>query len=142
MAYKLAPQPPSVFKDGMMRKPVKSALGVVLKSFTTQQYYRQENSIFVVDGGHLLQRVVWPQPSTYGGVCQSYMSYTLKHYGAGSTVVLGGYGSTNSTKVAEQRRRAQKHTSSDSIFDDIMPTGCGTVSAIYHIIRASAKLST
>ena len=33
-----------------------------------------------------------------------------------------GYGSTNSTKMAEQRRRAQKRTSSDIIFDDNMPT--------------------
>lgn len=58
LAYELAPQPPSLFKDGVMRKPVKSALGVMLKSFTTQQCNRQENSIFVVDGGHLLQTVV------------------------------------------------------------------------------------
>jgi len=36
--------------------------------------------------------------------------------------VFGGYGRTNSTKVAEQRRRSQKHTSSDTIFDDNRPT--------------------
>ena len=103
LAYEIAPQPHSLIKDGLMRKPVKSALGVMLKSFTTQQCNRQTNCIFVVDSGHLLQSVVWPQPSTYGGVCQLYISYTLKHYGAGSTVVFNGYGSTNSTKVAEQR---------------------------------------
>ena len=107
LVYELAPQRHSLFKDGVMWKPVKSALGVMLKSFTTQQCNRQENSIFVVDSGHLLQIVVWPQPSTYGGVCQSYISYILKHYGAGSTVVFDEYGSTNSTKVAEQRRRAK-----------------------------------
>ncbi|KAG1715034.1 hypothetical protein GQR58_000608 [Nymphon striatum] len=39
-----------------------------------------------------------------------------------STVVFDGYGSTTSTKVAEQRRRAQKCTSSDIIFEDNMPT--------------------
>ena len=122
LAYEIAPQPHSLIKDGLMWKPVKSALGVMLKSFTTQQCNRQENSIFFVDSVHLLQSVVWLQPSTYGGVCQLYISYTLKHYGAGSTVVFNGYGSTNSTKVAEQRCRTKIHTSSDIIFDDSMPT--------------------
>lgn len=36
--------------------------------------------------------------------------------------MFGGYCSTNSTKIAEQRRRAQKLTFSDIIFDDNMPT--------------------
>src|SRR6218665_1209590 len=49
-------------------------------------------------------------------------SYILKHYGAQSTVVFDGYGSTTLTKVAEQRRRAQKCTSVDIIFHDDMPT--------------------
>ena len=58
LAYERAPQPPSPFKDGVMWKPVKSILGVMLKSSTTQQSNRQENRICVVDGGHLLQTVV------------------------------------------------------------------------------------
>ena len=33
-----------------------------------------------------------------------------------------GYGSSNSTKVVEQRRRAQRCTSNDAIFDDNTPT--------------------
>jgi len=37
-------------------------------------------------------------------------------------VVFDGYGSATSTKVAEQRRRAQRCTSSDNIFDENMPT--------------------
>ena len=121
LAYELAPQPPSLFQGGVMRKPTKSSLGLLLKSFT-QQSNLPENCLFVLDGGHLLQSVVWPQPSTYAGVYQSYISYILKHYGAQSTVVFDGYGSTTSTKVAEQRRRAQKCTSSDIIFEDNMPT--------------------
>ena len=81
-----------------------------------------EKCQLVVDGGHLLQTLVWPTPSTYGDVCQSYISYTLEHYGAGSTVVFDGYSSSNSTKVVEQRRRAQRCTSNDVIFDDNTPT--------------------
>lgn len=34
VAYELAPHPPSLFQDGVMRKPAKSSLGLVLKSFT------------------------------------------------------------------------------------------------------------
>ena len=37
-------------------------------------------------------------------------------------MVFDGYGSTTSTKVAEQRWIAQKCTSSDIIFEDNMPT--------------------
>ena len=31
--YELAPQPPSLFSDGVMRKPIKSSLGTLIKSF-------------------------------------------------------------------------------------------------------------
>jgi len=36
-AYELAPQPPALFKDGSMRKPTKSTLGALLKSFVAKQ---------------------------------------------------------------------------------------------------------
>jgi len=120
-AYELAPQPPSLFKDGVMRKPTKSSLGLLLKSFT-QQSNLPENCLFVLDGGQLLQSVVWPKSSTCADVVQSYISYIVKHYGAKSTVVFDGYGNATSTKVAEQRRRAQRCTYSDIIFDENMPT--------------------
>ena len=68
-----------------------------------------------------MQSVVWPQPSTYGGVCQCYIAYILKHYGSGATTVFEGY-RTVSTKAAEQLRRAKESTSSDIIFDRNMQT--------------------
>lgn len=120
LTYELVLQPPSYFQNGVTRKP-KSSLGLLLKPFTKRSNL-PENGPFVLDGGHLLQSVVWPQPSTYAGVFQSYISYILKHYGAQSIVMFDGYGSTTSTKVAEQRRRAQKQTSSDIVFEDNMPT--------------------
>ena len=49
------------------------------------------------------------------------MSYVLKHYGPGITVVFDGY-STVSSKTAEQQRRAQRVTSSDIMFDEDMAT--------------------
>ena len=119
--YELAPQPPSLFSNGVMRKPNKSSLGTLIKSFAPGQQDLPENCQYVVDGGHLLQSVVWPQPSTYRDVSLCYVSYVLKHYGPGTTVVFDGY-STISPKTAEQQRRAQRVTSSDIMFDENVAT--------------------
>ena len=121
LAYELAPQPPSLFEDGLMRKPPKSSLGLLLKSFS-KNYDLPQNCLFVVDGGYLLRHAIWSKPSTYAGVCQTYTSHILNHHGVRTTVVFDGYGSSTSTKQAEQRRRAEKCTSSDIIFDENMPT--------------------
>ena len=100
-SYELAPQPPSLFHDGVMQKPTKSALGTLLKSFAPVQANIPNNCHFVIDGCHLLQSVVWLQPSTYEGVCQCYITYILKHYGAGATTVFDGY-RTVSTKAGQR----------------------------------------
>ena len=121
MSYELAPQPPSLFHNGVMRKTTKSVLGTLLKSFTPVQPNIPKNCQFVLDGGHLLQSVVWPQPSTYRDVCHCYIAYILKHYGAGTVTVFDDY-SMISTKAAEQLRRAKMSTSSDILFDQNMPT--------------------
>lgn len=100
-------------------------MSLSLQSLIVISYWNRHkipnNCQFVLDGGHLLQSVVWPQPSTYGGVCQCYIAYTMKHYGAGTVTVFDGY-SMISTKAAEQLRRAKKSTSSDILFDQNMPT--------------------
>jgi len=105
-----------------MRKPNKSSLaGTLIKSFAPDRQDLPENCQYVVDGGHLLQSVVWPQPSTYRDVSLCYVSYILKHYGPGTTVVFDGY-STISPKTAEQQRCAQRVTSSDIMFDENVAT--------------------
>ena len=120
LTYELAPQPPSLFLDSAMRKPTKSALGNLLKSFVFIQT-NLPNTALVIYGGHLLQTVVWSQPSTYRAVYQCYVAYILKHCGTGTIVVFDGY-TTVSTKSAEQLRRAKKATSSDIIFVENMQT--------------------
>ena len=79
LTYELAPQPPSLFLDGAMRKPTKSALGNLLRSFVLIQTNLPNTAHFVE--GHLLQTVVWSQPSTYRAVCQCYVAYIFKYYG-------------------------------------------------------------
>lgn len=54
-------------------------------------------------------------------MCASVTFPTLKHYGAGTTVVFDGY-NTISTKAAEQQWRAKKATFSNILFDLNMQT--------------------
>ena len=102
MSFELAPQPSSLFHDGVMRKTQKSALSGLIKSFVSTHPHMPEKCEYVLDGGHLLQSVIWPQHSTYRDVCQNYIAYTLNHYGAFSTVVFDGYKSI-STEIVDQQ---------------------------------------
>ena len=118
LAYELAPQPTSLFHDGLMRKTAKSVLGLLLKSKVTSESKFQENSRFVIDGGYLLRSVAWLPDATYSKVCECYVSYVRNNFSLDTVVVFDGYESKNSTKVAEQLlRRASKAVSRDLIFD-------------------------
>ena len=70
----------------------------------------------------VLSAEVISTPSSYGDISQMYITYVLKHYGVGATVVFDGYSSVISTTVFEQDRRAQRQMSSDIMFDDNTPT--------------------
>lgn len=123
LKYELAPTPPSLFRDTMMRKTDKSSIGDLLPSRPPSQ--DEELSILVsseravvVDGGMLLRKVVWPRPSTYQEVCQSYVRYVCTHYNSNCTVVFDGY-STVTTKEQEQLRRVGKRTSAKIIVEGL-----------------------
>jgi len=57
-AYEMTPFPYSLFKDGMMRKPNKAALGRAISNDACLDVYVLSNCI-VVNGGALLYRVRW-----------------------------------------------------------------------------------
>ncbi|GBO17269.1 hypothetical protein AVEN_100232-1 [Araneus ventricosus] len=61
-----------------------------------------DNLYFVLDGGSLIHRVVWPKQETFCDVYTTCMSYIKRHYGDEVTVVFGRY-TENSvhTKVIE-----------------------------------------
>ena len=65
LQYELAPQPPSLFVDGQMRKTDKIALGKDMKSTIDAETAIPKYAIFVIDGGFLLHAVVWPKPAMY-----------------------------------------------------------------------------
>jgi len=68
-------------------------------------------------GGYLLRSVAWLPDATYSRVCECYVSYVRNNFSLDTVVVFDGYESKNSTKVAEQLRRASKAVSRDLIFD-------------------------
>ena len=122
LQYELALQPPSLFLDGQLRKTTKSVLGTMIKSLVSSLNTIPDYSKFVLDGGHLLYSVIWPQPANYQEVCASYKSYILNRYKVGATVVFDGYDCPLSTKSAEQNRRAKSRTSASIMVSPDLPT--------------------
>ncbi|GBM11462.1 hypothetical protein AVEN_101927-1 [Araneus ventricosus] len=71
-----------------------------------------DNLYFVLDGGSLIHRVVWPKKEIFGDVYTTCMSYIKRHYGDEVTVVSDGYTESSvNTKVIERQRRRMKRTS-------------------------------
>ena len=106
-AYELTPFPCSLFKDGMMRKPDKAALGRALSNDACSDVHLLNNCI-VVDGGALLHRVRWQRMATYDQTADHYARYVTSKYGRNVTVVFDGYCSGPSTKDHEHIRRKSK----------------------------------
>ena len=72
--YELTPEPASLFKDGLMRKPTKSTLRTHLtKNVSTPPTTPSKN--VVIDGGALLWNVNWLRNSTYDDITNQYARY-------------------------------------------------------------------
>lgn len=109
LTYEL--KPPSLFNDILMRKGNKATLATVLESCGPWEGSISDEYQYVVDGGHLLHKVVWPGPAVYRDIFQTYTAYVLKHYGKNTTMVFDGYPTEPTIKTQEQNRRASKHCS-------------------------------
>ena len=85
------PYPPSLFKDGLMRRADKAALRRAIMSDDEAVGKDQidENS-YVVDGGALLHRGRWFKDSTFNALAQLYVSYIRRHYSF-AHVIFGVY---------------------------------------------------
>ena len=102
-----------------MRKTNKASLVKIIEKYAACGNVLK-NASFVIDGGHLLHRVVWPRSATYNEVIETIVSYVCRHYGADCIVVFDGYCHIPSTKNVEHMRKKQKAISADIIFDNIM----------------------
>ena len=76
----------------------------------------------VLDGGHMLHVVHLPTAATNKQVWEAYVTYTVQHYGGQSVVVFDGYGSSASTKAAEQQCCASQSISAEILFECDMTT--------------------
>ncbi|GBN24643.1 hypothetical protein AVEN_141943-1 [Araneus ventricosus] len=91
----------------------------IIDTVTERPVGNTGNLHFVLDGGSLIHRVVWPKQETFGDVYTTYMSYIKRHYGDEVTVVSDGYtGSSVNTKAIERQRRRMKRTSREIIFNE------------------------
>ncbi|GBM29103.1 hypothetical protein AVEN_40119-1 [Araneus ventricosus] len=78
-----------------------------------------DNLYFVLYGGYLIHRVVWPKQETFGDVNTTYMSYIKRHYGDEVTVVFDGCTESSvNTNFVERQRRRMKRTSREIIFNE------------------------
>ncbi|GBN08695.1 hypothetical protein AVEN_73491-1 [Araneus ventricosus] len=73
----------------------------------------------VVDGGHLLHKIVWRKQATFGAIADRYVQYLNNKYGQDIAVIFYGYpdDDKNSTINCERLRRAA-HSSPDVMFHE------------------------
>ncbi|GBM96978.1 hypothetical protein AVEN_184918-1 [Araneus ventricosus] len=73
----------------------------------------------VVDGGHLLHKIVWRQQATFGAIAERYVQYLNNKYGQDIAAIFDGFSDDDkkSTKNCEQLRRTA-HFSPDVMFHE------------------------
>ena len=77
--YEMSAYPISLFKDGYMRKPVKSKLRKALIDDKVNE--AKGEWVFVLDGGALLHKVRWAKGATYKQLAEQYVKYVRNKFG-------------------------------------------------------------
>lgn len=106
-SFELTPEPTSLFKQGLMRKPVKANLRNNLIGKTTPVILNDDQyDVCIYDGGMLLHKVYWPK-TTFSAVLDQYVAYLKKRCFRYKTVnvVFDGYSDDMSIKSQEHERR-------------------------------------
>ena len=120
--YELAPYPLSLFDEVGMRKTKKSDLYNAFLPLCDSETVGGD-TVYVVDGGFLIHRVVWQQREIFAAILDRYTEYVKKHYKENAIIVFDGYPENvaeKSTKCAERARRLSFSTA-DIMFDESMP---------------------
>ena len=106
-SFELTPEPTSLFKQGMMRKPTKVNLrNHLIESENTVTL--DVRNVCIIDGGMPLHKLYWLK-TTFSDVLDQYISY-LRRCVTYKTVscVFNGYSNDASTKSQEHQRRTRK----------------------------------
>lgn len=110
-SYELMSYPPSLFKDGVMRKADKPALAKTVLSGCQLHEVLPQDIVFVIDGCALLHTVCWLKTSvTFADVVDHYVHSIMTRYGRTAVIVFDGYEQGASTKDHEHMRRSGKVT--------------------------------
>lgn len=126
--YELSSYPTSLFDSALMlRQANKPALADAIWSRLSPQVITEKvpcvaDVQYVLDGGALLHRVVWPTlgSATFEEVFSLYCNYVTKKYGR-PIVVFDGYdNSTVSTKQMTQQRRSSGKVGTTVTFEEDM----------------------
>ncbi|GBN93925.1 hypothetical protein AVEN_97861-1 [Araneus ventricosus] len=85
----------------------------------TEDVKPEGSQYVVVDGGHLLHKIVWRQQTTFGAIADRYVQYLNNKYGQDIAVIFDGFPDDDkkSTKNCERLRRAA-HFSADVMFHE------------------------
>ncbi|GBN74495.1 hypothetical protein AVEN_221197-1, partial [Araneus ventricosus] len=116
--FELSPFPILLFTGESMRKETKSSL-YTLFSPITEDVKPEGSQYVVVDGGHLLHKIVWRQQATFGAIADRYVQYLNNKYGQDIAVIFDGFRDDDkkSTENCERLRRAA-HFSPDVMFHE------------------------
>ena len=79
--YELSPTSASLFDNRSMREINKASLAKIIEKYAPCANVLTKAS-FVIDGRHLLHRVVWPRRATYNEVIETIGSYVCLYYEA------------------------------------------------------------
>ncbi|GBL73591.1 hypothetical protein AVEN_230607-1 [Araneus ventricosus] len=116
--FELSPFPVSLFTGESMRKGTKSSLYTSFSPIT-EDVKPEGSQYVVVDGGHLLHKIMRRQQATFGAIADYYVQYLNNKYGRDIAVIFDGYPDDDkkSTKNCERLRRAA-HFSPDVMFHE------------------------
>ncbi|GBL97632.1 hypothetical protein AVEN_193485-1, partial [Araneus ventricosus] len=116
--FELSPFLILLFTGESMRKGTKSSLYTSFSSIT-EDVKPEGSQYVVVDGGHLLHKIVWRQQATFGAIADRYVQYLKNKYGQDIAVIFDGFPDHDkkSTKNCERLRRAA-HFSPDVMFHE------------------------
>ena len=113
-AFELTNHPQALFKNGLMRKPDKSALRKVLLLEEMRISTDRLVGKYVLDGGALLHRVHWSKGTKFAEIAEVYVKYVRRNYGS-AIVIFDGYSERSSIKSDEHARRAGSKGSSMNV---------------------------
>ena len=106
--YQICSFPASLFDASLLPlKANKPVLADAIWSMTKESQTannRGGRAYFVIDGGALLHRVVWPSGLTYNAIYLLYIQYVQRTYPR-ATIVFDGYDDGSTTKDCTHQRR-------------------------------------